>query len=344
MATAKTMAKAKDNPNALPDRIELLLDDNYATRMVSDSHRPSPNPSPNPNPGPNPGPSPGPNPGPSPSPSPNSNPGQLCGSSTYDEVSTAAGTDAVVGDAFGLDGRVGAPLLRLSTPSPPSFSSPFISLTFHPHLPPPPASRARFHSHSGFGVDVGVGVGVSVGVGASADIDVAPGACGAGPAHLRCAMRHLLCKYRFVGMTSRLNESACVLNSLFGWMQRPVAHSHETNSRADRVPNSAPASPSPGPSQAPSLGPGPKPKPKPRPNPPQAPPDFMKYHAGLVQYDRQLVALGAALFEETLDRFPKCRAKGTPRPGRKATTVARDEALSAAGIQLSEATACGWKP
>ena len=178
----------------------------------------------------------------------------------------------------------------------------------------------------------------------SANTDVAPGACGAGPTHLQCAMRHLLCKYRFVGMTSRLNESACVLNSLFGWMQRPVAHSHETNSRADRVPNSAPASPSPGPSQAPSLGPGPKPKPKPRPNPPQAPPDFMKYHAGLVQYDRQLVALGAALFEETLDRFPKCRAKGTPRPGRKATTAARDEALTAAGIPLSEATACGWKP
>jgi hypothetical protein len=193
MATALSIAKAKDNPNALPDRIELLLDDNYATRM-------------------------------------------LCGSSKYDEVSTAAGTGAVVGDAFGLDGRVG-------------------------------------------------------------------------PAHLQCAMRHLLCKYRFVGMTSRLNESACVLNSLFGWMPRPVPHSHETNSRADR-----------------------------------APPDFMKYHAGLVQYDRQLVALGAALFEETLDRFPKCRAKGTPRPARKATTAARDQALTAAGIQLSEATACGWKP
>ena len=62
MATAKTMAKAKDNPNALPDRIELLLDDNYATRMVSDSHRPSPNPSPNPNPGPNPSRSPNLNP------------------------------------------------------------------------------------------------------------------------------------------------------------------------------------------------------------------------------------------------------------------------------------------
>ena len=183
----------------------------------------------------------------------------------------------------------------------------------------------------------------------SAHTDVAPGACGAGPAHLQCAMRHLLCKYRFVGMTSRLNESACVLNSLFGWMPRPVPHSHETNSRADRVPNSAL---SPNPSQ-----PQPRPRPKPQaptqvlsqsrsrgPNPPQAPPDFMKYHAGLVQYDRQLVALGAALFEETLDRFPKCRAKGTPRPGRKATTAARDEALTAAGIPLSEATACGWKP
>jgi hypothetical protein len=70
----------------------------------------------------------------------------------------------------------------------------------------------------------------------------------------------------------------------------------------------------------------------------------MKYHAGLVQYDRQLVALGAALFEETLDRFPRCRAKGTPRPDRGATTAARNRALSAAGIQLSEAAACGWKP
>ena len=73
-------------------------------------------------------------------------------------------------------------------------------------------------------------------------------------------MRHLLCKYRFVGMTSRLNESACVLNSLFGWTQRPVPHSHETNSRADRVLNSAPASLSPSPSQ-----------PQPAPAPAQAP-------------------------------------------------------------------------
>ena len=221
LATALAIAKAKENPNALPDRIELLLDDNYATRMVSVSPRPSPSPNPNPSPSP------------SPSPSPNSNLGQLCGSSTYDEVPTSAGTDAVVGDAFGLDGRVGAPLLRLSTPSPPGLSSPLVSL----HLPPPPASHAPAFTLTLGSASASAPVSVSVGVGVGADIDVAPGACGAGPAHLRCAMRHLLCKYRFVGMTSRLNESACVLNSLFGWTQRPVPHSHETNSRADRVLN-----------------------------------------------------------------------------------------------------------
>ena len=89
-------------------------------------------------------------------------------------------------------------------------------------------------------------------------------------------------------------------------------------------------------------GPGPDLKPKPKPKPPQAPPDFMKHHSGLVQYDTQLVVLGAALFEETLDRFPKCRAQ--PRPDREVTTAARDGALAAAGIDLSEAAACGWRP
>ena len=68
----------------------------------------------------------------------------------------------------------------------------------------------------------------------------------------------------------------------------------------------------------------------------------MKFHAGLVRYDTPLVALGAALFEETLDRFPKCRAK--PRPDRRETTAARDGALAAAGIGVSEVAACGWRP
>ena len=52
VAAAASLARAKENPNALPDRIELLLDDNYATRMASVSPRPSPNPSPNPSPQP----------------------------------------------------------------------------------------------------------------------------------------------------------------------------------------------------------------------------------------------------------------------------------------------------
>ena len=73
------------------------------------------------------------------------------------------------------------------------------------------------------------------------------------------------------------------------------------------------------------------------------PPDFMKHHAGLVQYDEQLFALGAALFEEHLDRFPACRAKGVPRPNPLTTRAARNGALRAAGIPLAEAAACGWK-
>ena len=348
MAGAASLARAKENPNALPDRIELLLDDNYATRMASVSPRPSPNPSP--------GPSPSSSASASASPSPNSNPGQLCGRSTLDDVPPAAAATGrqPLGDSFGLDGRVGAPLFRLSTPCPPlhlqasrhrwSPSRPTIAPH---HLPPRAHPRSQPH------------VSVDLGVGLCADVDVdAPGACGAGPAHLRCAMRHLLCKYRFVGMTSRLSESACVLNSLFGWTQRPVPHSHETNSRADRVPHSAPSpapapapapagsSPDPGPGAGPSprpQAPGPKPQPKPRSNPPQVPPDFMKYHAGLVQYDEQLFALAAALFEEHLDRFPTCRAKGVPRPNPLTTRAARNGALRAVGIPLSEMAACGWQ-
>ena len=68
----------------------------------------------------------------------------------------------------------------------------------------------------------------------------------------------------------------------------------------------------------------------------------MEHHAELVQYDTQLVVLGAALFEETLDRFPSCRVK--PRPHGRATTAVRDGALAAAGIGRSEAAACGWSP
>ena len=66
VAAAASLARAKENPNALPDRIELLLDDNYATRMASVSPRPSPNPRPNPRPNPNPNPHPNPNPNPHP--------------------------------------------------------------------------------------------------------------------------------------------------------------------------------------------------------------------------------------------------------------------------------------
>ena len=169
MATALSIAKAKDNPNALPDRIELLLDDNYATRMVS--VHPSPSPSPNPSSSPSPSPSPSPNP----NPNPNPNPGQLCGSSTYDEPSTA-GTGAVVGDAFGLDGRVGAPPLRLFATLPLRFSSCFTSLTSPHHLPPPPAPHAPAFTLTGVLASASAPVsGSSVGVGVGADIDVAPG-------------------------------------------------------------------------------------------------------------------------------------------------------------------------
>ena len=68
----------------------------------------------------------------------------------------------------------------------------------------------------------------------------------------------------------------------------------------------------------------------------------MEHHAWLVQYDTPLVALGTALFEETLDRFPHCRAQ--PRASRKAMVAARDGALTAAGIDVSEVVECGWRP
>ena len=118
VAVAASLARAKENPNALPDRIELLLDDNYATRMASVSPRPSPNP----NPSPSPGPSPSSSASASASPSPNSNPGQLCGRSALDDVPPAAAATGrqPLGDSFGLDGRVGAPLFRLSTRCPPA--------------------------------------------------------------------------------------------------------------------------------------------------------------------------------------------------------------------------------
>ena len=201
------------NPLAspLPDRMEILLDDNYATRMLCGSSNYVDMPPPRP-----------------------LSPRAAIASPPTDAGGTGLTgyTRRRVGDAFGLDGRVGAE-------------------------------------------------------------------------HLRCAMRHLLCEYRFVGLTARLNESVCLLARVAGWPSRFLKkHVEETGQRrAD------------------------------------APADFVAEHGGLWRYDMQLFELAREMFEELLDRHPVCR-KGE-RPSR--TTAARDRVLRRAGIDPAEAAQCGWR-
>ena len=72
-----------------------------------------------------------------------------------------------------------------------------------------------------------------------------------------------------------------------------------------------------------------------------APRDFLTVHKGLFQYDAMLYDLATELFEETLERFPMCRAGAPPVPAY--TTHKRDKVLTLAGLDPAEATACGWK-
>ena len=210
------------NPLAspLPDRMEILLDDNYATRMLcgSSSYVDMPPPRRDGDAAPPPPPPPGERE------ADGADGGLTTGFTGY--------TRRRVGDAFGLDGRVGGE-------------------------------------------------------------------------HLRCAMRHMLCEYRFVGLTARLNESVCLLARVAGWPTRFLKkHVEETGQRrAD------------------------------------APDDFVAAHGGLWRYDMQLFELAHELFEELLDRHPVCRQG--QRPSR--TTAARDRVLRRAGIDPSEAAQCGWR-
>ena len=205
------------NANALPDRMEILLDDNYATRM-------------------------------------------LCGSSDYVDL----------------------------PPRPPGVAPPAGSGA--PPPPPPPAAAAdssfsytRSRVGDAFGLDGRVG-----------------------EPHLRCAMRHLLCEYRFVGLTARLNESVCLLGRVAGFRGQHSLRRHVEETGQRRA---------------------------------DAPADFVAEHGGLWRYDMQVFDLARELFEELLDRHPDCRVG--QRPSR--TTAARDRVLRRAGIDPSEAVECGWR-
>ena len=162
------------------------------------------------------------------------------------------------------------------------------------------------------------------------------------------------------------------LAQLFGWMQRPVPHTKETNSQGENAPQdflqlhaggrtcpcSLPDDSAPRPparlvvsevrfasadSRAQPLQRGSLPWPQwlaSARSQHQEDPRSPGRHAGLFRYDAQLFELGTALFEEVLDRFPACRK----RPRASEPTAMRNRVLTAAGIDPSEATQCGWQP